>query len=212
MVSATEALNRLKTGNRDFITVRRHERDLSPERVEELYTYGQNPFAVVLTCSDSRTVPEHMFMMGLGDLFVVRVAGNVVGPAELASIVYACEHLRTKLVLVLGHTGCGAIEAAMQALDGAQLQGCGRNDGENGAAGGNEGEHALDALVRPIGTAIGAERDPYGACELNVRAGMRALGESPSLKRLLNPEDGEEPLMIAGAIYHTHSGTVDFLK
>ena len=115
MIAAAEALARLARGNRDFVTVRAHERDISPERIEELYAYGQNPFAVVVTCSDSRTVPEHMFMMGLGDLFVIRVAGNVVGPVELGSVVYACEHLGVKLVLVLGHTGCGAVEAAMPA-------------------------------------------------------------------------------------------------
>ena len=101
MISAAEALGRLERGNHDFVTVRAHERDLSPERVAELYAYGQSPFAVVVACSDSRTVPEHMFMMGLGDLFVIRVAGNVVGDVELASVVYACEHLGVKLVLVL---------------------------------------------------------------------------------------------------------------
>ena len=74
MLSADEALERLKRGNHDFVTVRAHERDLSSERIEELYAYGQNPFAVVVSCADSRTVPEHMFMMGLGDLFVVRTA------------------------------------------------------------------------------------------------------------------------------------------
>lgn len=191
MISADEALARLKRGNADFITIRAHERDLSPQRVEELYAYGQSPFAVVVACSDSRTVPEHMFMMGLGDLFVVRVAGNVVGPAELASVVYACEHLDVKLALVLGHTGCGAIEASVQAADAGQT-----------------GEGVMGPLTEPICAAIGSERDPYHASELNVRAGMAALAACPELARLSDAAG----LRIAGAIYHTHSGRVDFLE
>lgn len=190
MISADEALERLRRGNADFITIRAHRRDLSPQRVEDLYAYGQSPFAVVVACSDSRTVPEHMFMMGLGDLFVVRVAGNVVGPAELASVVYACEHLGVKLALVLGHTGCGAIEASVHAADAGQA-----------------GEGVMGALTRPICAAIGAERDLYRASELNVRAGMAALAACPELARLT----GEAGLRISGAVYHTHSGKVDFL-
>lgn len=228
MISAEQALERLRRGNHDFVTVRQHERDLSPERVASLYEYGQNPFAVVVACSDSRTVPEHMFMMGLGDLFVVRVAGNVVGPVELASVVYACEHLGVKLALVLGHTGCGAIEAAMQKAD-AQGEGDGAAhatsnadcaDGARAAAShadcadgmrashGEDGvSNPLDALTDPIGVAIGDERDPYRASELNVRAGMAALAACPQLRHLQK----EGGLRIAGAIYHTHSGEVDFL-
>lgn len=200
MISGTKALERLKAGNHDFITVRRHERDLSPQRVEELYAYGQNPFAVVLTCSDSRTVPEHMFMMGLGDLFVVRVAGNVVGPAELASVVYACEHLGVKLVLVVGHTHCGAIETTIRALD------------DVSAGNPYDGENDLAALATPIGAAIGSERDPYRACELNVRSGIATISASPAIRRL--QEDAvcdDDRLLIKGSVYHTHSGVVDFL-
>lgn len=198
MIAAAEALARLARGNRDFVTVRAHERDISPERIEELYAYGQNPFAVVVTCSDSRTVPEHMFMMGLGDLFVIRVAGNVVGPVELGSVVYACEHLGVKLVLVLGHTGCGAVEAAMHALDA---------EGADAVASSDAAEDPLAALTAPIGRAIGSERDPYRASELNVRAGMAALRAEPALAHLAETNG----LEVHGAIYHTHSGEVDFL-
>lgn len=191
MLSADEALERLKRGNHDFVTVRAHERDLSSERIEELYAYGQNPFAVVVSCADSRTVPEHMFMMGLGDLFVVRTAGNVVGPVELASVVYACEHLGVKLVLVVGHTGCGAIQATIEAFEHTDAHADG----------------VMEPLTSPIARAIGNERDPYRASELNVRAGMAALASCPQLESL-RQEDG---LRIAGAVYHTHSGVVDFL-
>ena len=192
MLSAEEALERLKRGNHDFVTVRAHERDLSSERIEELYAYGQNPFAVVVSCADSRTVPEHMFMMGLGDLFVVRTAGNVVGPVELASVVYACEHLGVKLVLVVGHTGCGAIQATIEA--------CGCGDDRQ--------TDVMAPLTAPIARAIGDERDPYRASERNVRAGMAAFASCPQLADLCD----REGLRIAGAVYHTHSGVVDFLE
>lgn len=190
MLSAEEALERLKRGNRDFVTLRSHERDLSPERIDELYAYGQNPFAVVVSCADSRTVPEHMFMMGLGDLFVVRTAGNVVGPIELASVVYACEHLGVRLVLVVGHTGCGAIQATIEATE------------QNRASG------VMVPLIAPIAVAIGEERDPYHASARNVRAGMAVFAGCPELASLCETNG----LRIAGAIYHTHSGIVDFLE
>ena len=88
-VPAEEALRRLVEGNRIYVEALDHERDLSQERIADLFENGQRPFACVITCADSRVVPEHVFMTGLGELFVIRVAGNVVGPIELASAVYA---------------------------------------------------------------------------------------------------------------------------
>ena len=84
-VPAEEALRRLVEGNRIYVEALDHERDLSQERIADLFENGQRPFACVITCADSRVVPEHIFMTGLGELFVIRVAGNVVGPIELAS-------------------------------------------------------------------------------------------------------------------------------
>ncbi|MDH4100424.1 MAG: carbonic anhydrase, partial [Nitrospirota bacterium] len=86
--------------------------DLSDARRHELAA-GQHPFAIIVSCSDSRVPPEHVFDQGLGDLFVIRVAGNVVEPVELGSIEYAAEHLHTKLIVVLGHEKCGAVKAAI---------------------------------------------------------------------------------------------------
>lgn len=185
MISADEAIERLKRGNHDFLTLRQHELDTSLERIEELFEYGQSPFAIVVTCSDSRVVPEHMFMASLGDLFTIRVAGNVVDEAGLASAVYACSHLHVKLLLVMGHTHCGAVKAAI----------------EGGAQG------ALCAITDKISRAIGNERDPYAASVRNVRASMAALEETPELSALA-AQDGLE---VRGAIYHTHSGRVEFL-
>ena len=113
-VSPADALARLEEGNRIYVEALDHERDLSPERIMNLFEHGQKPFATIITCADSRIVPEHIFMTGLGEAFVIRIAGNVIGPIEAASAVYACEHLHTRLLLVLGHTHCGAIKAALE--------------------------------------------------------------------------------------------------
>lgn len=183
-VPAPEALRRLREGNRIYVEALDHERDLSPERIQELFERGQRPFATVITCADSRVVPEHIFMAGLGELFVVRVAGNVVGPIEAASAIYACEHLHTRLLLVLGHTHCGAIKAALA--------------GEAGA---------VAPLTERIAAAIGDERDPYQASVRNTQAAIEALRASSELDAL----ERQGSLAICGAIYHTHCGVVDFL-
>lgn len=185
MISADEALLRLKRGNEDFLTLRQHKLDTSLERMTELFEYGQSPYAIVITCSDSRVIPEHMFMSSLGDLFVIRVAGNVIGDVELASAIYACSHLHVKLLLVMGHTNCGAVEAAM----GGEAHGC------------------VTAITDKVASAIGDERDPYRASVLNVENSIALLRGSDELMALAC-SDGLE---IHGAIYHTHSGKVDFL-
>ena len=183
-VGPAEALQRLKEGNRIYVEALDHERDLSPERIRDQFERGQKPFATVITCADSRVVPEHIFMAGLGELFVVRVAGNVVGPLEAASAVYACAHLHTRLLLVLGHTHCGAIKAALE--------------GEAGP---------VAPLTERIATAIGNERDPYQASVRTAQAAMADLRSVDELAALERQGD----LAIAGAIYHTHCGVVDFL-
>lgn len=183
-VPADAALRRLVEGNRIYVEALDHERDLSRERIADLFENGQRPFACVITCADSRVVPEHIFMTGLGELFVIRVAGNVVGPIELASAVYACEHLHTRLLLVLGHTHCGAIKAAL--------------DGEEGP---------VAAIAERIAAALGDVRDPYEASVANARAAAAELAASPELARLA----AEHDLDIRVAIYHTHCGVVDFL-
>ena len=184
-IAARAALSRLKQGNVDYLTARRDDRNISSGRIRELFEGGQHPYAVVITCADSRVVPEHLFMAGLGELFVIRVAGNVVGDIELASAVYACEHLHSKLLLVLGHTHCGAIESAMA----------------------GEAHGPVAAVTSRIAECIGDERDPYVASVLNVRAAIEALASNDELHHLVS-KDGLE---IHGAIYHTHSGVVDFL-
>jgi carbonic anhydrase len=107
-----QAWQRLKAGNNRFIDEKMEQPDLSTKRRQEL-AKGQKPFAVVLTCADSRLTPEFVFNQGLGDIFVLRVAGNIVDQYELGSIEYAVEHLHVPLVVLLGHEKCGAVEAAL---------------------------------------------------------------------------------------------------
>ena len=116
MITALEALERLREGNRRFVTgVRSLDTLMSQSRRDELVA-GQNPFAVILGCSDSRVPVEMIFDQGLGDLFVIRVAGNIVAPSQIGSVEFAAGQFGTRLVVVLGHTQCGAVEASLVEL------------------------------------------------------------------------------------------------
>ncbi|MDE7164235.1 MAG: carbonic anhydrase [Clostridiales bacterium] len=145
-MTAVDALERLKKGNKVYINSVKGEGDISPER--RLYTskHGQKPYAVIISCSDSRVIPESIFSAGIGYLFVIRVAGNVIDNSQLGSIEYAVEHLGCKLVVVLGHTGCGAICAATQ-----------QNSGY------------VKFLTDEIKRAIGDEADAVKASVLNIK-------------------------------------------
>lgn len=114
ITSSEEAKQLLFDGNKRFIAGKPLNKDLSFTRRSELLEKGQHPFAVIVSCSDSRVPPEILFDQALGDLFVIRVAGNVVTPVELGSVEYAVEHLNTPLVVVLGHENCGAVTAAAE--------------------------------------------------------------------------------------------------
>jgi carbonic anhydrase len=116
MISAREALERLREGNRRFAAdVRSLDTLASQTRRRELAA-GQEPFAIVLGCSDSRVPAELVFGQGLGDLFVIRVAGNIVAPSQIGSVEFAAERFGTQLVVVLGHSSCGAIQATLEEL------------------------------------------------------------------------------------------------
>ncbi|KPK35624.1 MAG: carbonic anhydrase [Betaproteobacteria bacterium SG8_40] len=116
MIPAAEALKRLQEGNRRFVASLRDERTLtSPVRRNELVA-EQQPFAIILGCSDSRVPAEIVFDQGVGDLFVIRVAGNVVAPSQVGSVEFAAERYQTQLVVVLGHSMCGAIQATLEEL------------------------------------------------------------------------------------------------
>ena len=151
-------LERLIEANRRYAEGGALTGDVSAKRREE-HAYGQKPSAVVVACSDSRVIPEAVFSAGLGELFVIRTAGNVIGESEFASLEYALHHLKVEKVIVMGHTGCGAVNAAL----------CGEFDG------------AVGVITRRIKDAIGDETDPGRACALNVKSGVdtirKAIGE-----------------------------------
>lgn len=177
-VSAAAALEKLKAGNKTYIDAKTASGDVSSEKREDTTLNGQKPFAVIVGCSDSRVVPEYVFSVGIGELFVVRVAGNVIDNNALGSIEYAVDHLGCKLVLVLGHTHCGAVGAAS-----------GHNHG------------FVKFITDEIKSAIGDETDSVKASILNVKHSVSKI------ESLLPKTDG---LLVAGALYHTDSGIVDF--
>src|SRR5260370_2359171 len=111
-LSAEQASDRLKKGNEKFVADKSVSQELGLDRRREL-AKGQHPFAIVLTCADSRVAPEFIFNQGLGDLFVLRVAGSIADPFVLRSMEYAVEHLHVPLIVLLGHEKCGAVEAAL---------------------------------------------------------------------------------------------------
>src|SRR6187549_4292217 len=115
MIPAIEALGRLREGNRRFVSERSNNDHASGGARRREIVDNQTPFAIVLGCSDSRVPAEIVFDQGLGDLFVIRVAGNIVAPSQVGSVEFAAEQFGTQLVVVLGHTHCGAILAALEA-------------------------------------------------------------------------------------------------
>lgn len=115
-ITGDEALQKLLEGNKRFVSGNLEKKDISDLKRKDLLK-GQKPFAIILGCSDSRVPPEIIFDQGLGDIFVVRVAGNVVDPVVLRSIEYAAEHLKAPLLFILGHTNCGAVTATLELVE-----------------------------------------------------------------------------------------------
>jgi carbonic anhydrase len=185
--TAEQALSSLKTGNERNQTARAEGAGRDTSRRRELLD-GQHPFAIVLSCADSRIVPEIIFDTGIGDLFVIRVAGNVANTSSIASIEYAVAHLGTKLVVVLGHESCGAVTAALE--------------------GGDPGEN-LSHLLAHIQPAVDAsdEKDVDATARHNAKlTADRLTGKSDIISRAVET-DG---LRIVSAFYQLESGSVDF--
>jgi carbonic anhydrase len=186
--SADRALARLMEGNRRYVRHKEQHPDESVGRRKELEG-SQHPFAVILSCSDSRVPPELIFDQGLGDLFVIRVAGNVAANDELGSIEYAAEHLHTKLIMVLGHEKCGAITAAVE-----------------GAAEAGHLKYLISAIQPSVEESRNLPGDKIHNCVLaNARRVARQLRESePVLKELIQ-KDG---VKVVAADYALDSGLV----
>ncbi|HEX3847867.1 MAG TPA: carbonic anhydrase [Steroidobacteraceae bacterium] len=200
MISAGEALALLQEGNRRFVTETNRDATVSRARRLEL-TRSQEPFATILGCSDSRVPVEIIFDQGLGDLFVIRVAGNIVAPSLIGSVEFAAEQFGTRLVVVLGHTGCGAIGATLQ-----QLQRPIENQSHN--------LHSIVDLIRPsveglLGTDLKHDRDALvrAAVRANIRASVRNLRHGSDIIEELTQTSG---LLVVGAEYSLETGVVDF--
>ena len=202
MVPAREGLERLREGNLRFVSnLRGSDTDLSHNRRAELAS-GQQPFAIVLGCSDSRVPAELVFDQGLGDLFVIRVAGNIVAPSQVGSVEFAAARFETRLVVVLGHTQCGAIIATLE-----ELQRPAENQSPN--------LRAIVDRVRPSVEGLFAsdiDRDSDAFVNLAVRANIIASVNhlrhgSPVLEQLI-AHDG---LLVVGAEYSLETGVVEFL-
>jgi carbonic anhydrase len=186
-----QVLKELKAGNRRYVASRlAHPHQDAARRFE--VAKGQHPGAVVLTCSDSRVPPEILFDEGLGDLFVIRVAGNIVTDEVLGSIEYAAEHLGSSLIVVLGHERCGAVEAAVQ--------------------GGHAHGH-IESLVRAIRPAVEPAKGNAGdtlerAVRFNVQ---RAVGQLRTAKPILSDLNQQGAVKIIGGIYDLDTGAVTLL-
>ncbi len=203
MITATEALQQLKEGNQRFVSGGRMVKDLTNRKRRSEVIKGQEPFAIVLGCSDARVPLEIVFDHGLGDLFVIRVAGNIVAPSQVGSIEFAAERYGTRLVVVLGHSNCGAIEATVEELE-----------NPNGIHSPNLASivDRIRPSVEPL-FANGRGRDHdellHAAMLANVRSSVDQLRHgSAILENLVQNHD----LQIVGAEYSIETGQVDFLK
>lgn len=194
-VTAVKAKQMLVQGNQRYVSGKLAVKDLSAKRRADLVANGQKPFAVVVTCSDSRVPAELIFDQALGDLFVVRVAGNVVDPIALGSVEYGVEHLKAPLVVVMGHEKCGAVKAT---VDG------GKTEGSIGA---------IVKKIKPSADKVkksGAKGDALyeKTCDENIQATLADVKNSPIIKEL--SKKGE--VTVVGAKYSLTSGKVKFVK
>jgi carbonic anhydrase len=192
-MSADEALKTLMDGNDIFVGTMARKSQTITERAA--LGAGQSPFASILTCADSRTTPEIIFNQGLGDIFVVRVAGNVATKTETASLEYGCGVLKTPLIIVMGHSSCGAVKAAIDAIKGQTFPG-------------DIGE--LATLIRPAAEAVKSMPGDWAtnATKENVRRVVSGLQQSPVLSDLSK----SGALNIVGAYYSLETGTVSLVK
>jgi carbonic anhydrase len=201
IITAQEALQRLEQGNRRFVEgVSKADRSLVTTRS----VHVQEPFAVILGCADARVPVEIVFDQGLGELFVIRVAGNIVAPSLVGSIEFAAEKFGTRLVVVLGHSYCGAVRATLDAVQ-AQQQATSPNLG-----------FIVDRIrpsVEPIVAGRPLDEDLHALWHAAVRANVRASVQhlrhrSAILKRLIR----KSGLQVVGAEYCLETGVVDFFE
>jgi len=199
-IPAGEALARLREGNRRFAAQAGGAQSTTPARRVELPTQSM-PFAIILGCSDARVPAEIVFDQGLGDLFVIRVAGNIVSPSQIGSVEFAASRFGTRLVVVLGHSQCGAVAATIE-----ELQRPAENQSPNLRAIVDRVRPAVEGLLSTELT-----RDPQALMRLAIRANISVSVShlrysSAVLEKLIH----QEALIVVGAQYSVETGVVEF--
>lgn len=184
-ITPAAALAKLKAGNEKYIEAKVNTEDISKARRADTLVNGQKPYAIIITCSDSRVIPENIFMTGIGELFVIRIAGNVIDEHQLGSIEYAASHLGAPLIVVMGHTHCGAVDAAIN----------------------HDPEGYIKFITDKIKAAIGEEQNHYKAACMNVKSCVAEIEASLEIQEV----EHQEGLRVIGAMYHLEDGVVDFL-
>jgi carbonic anhydrase len=203
MISAQEALRRLREGNARFVSSERNHDALTSEHRRRKVAVAQEPFAIILGCSDSRVPAETVFDQGLGDLFVIRVAGNIVAPSQIGSVEFATERFGTRLVVVLGHSNCGAITATIEELQ--------RRHEEQ-----SRNLRSIVDRVRPSVAALLAINDHMPQAELigqAVRANIRmSVNQLRHGSEILEQHVQKDGLLVVGAEYSLETGIVEFFE
>lgn len=194
-MSGDESLSKLFEGNKRFVDGNLTPKKCGPDRREEL-TKGQHPFAIVLSCSDSRVPPEIVFDQALGDIFVIRVAGNVVDPIALGSIEYGAEHLHSPLLVILGHTQCGAVTAALEVK--------GKPEGNIGAI--------LNKIMPAVDTAKKAQKDKGETLNIAIKENIRNVHKDVMKSEIISHLVHEGKLKIVGGVYNLETGKVDLVE
>ena len=196
-MTADQALARLIEGNERFMRGEARFPTVQKEVLADL-AKGQHPYATILGCSDSRVPPELVFDAGFGDLFIVRVAGNVISPEVMGTLQYAAVHLQTPLFVVMGHEGCGAVAAALLARE----HGASHPDRIASLL-----EHIYPALEH-VDRSLAPKARLDAAIEANVRWSMQQVRETPEARR--RAEEGV--MKLVGAVYDLDTGHVRFLN
>jgi carbonic anhydrase len=202
LIPAAEALERLREGNARFASGDRYLETFMGHTERDKHVDGQNPFAVILGCSDSRVPVEMVFDQGLGDLFVIRVAGNIVAPSQIGSIEFAAEQFGTQLVVVMGHSQCGAVQATIEQL----LRPTDKQ---------SRNLRTIVDRIRPAVEGLLADQPSHDseslaqhAIQANVRASVENLRHGSEIIEGLIQNEG---LLVVGAEYSLESGIVEFL-
>ena len=202
MISADEAIKRLQEGNQRFVSGVCCVDTLARQRQREAFVEGQAPFAIVLGCSDSRVPAEIVFDQGLGDLFVIRVAGNIVAPSQIGSVEFAAEMFHTPLVVVLGHSHCGAVKATLDELE---------HPSDRHSSNVLSIVNRIRPTIEPL-FQTGLRENPEQLLGASIRANIRAATNhlrhgSQRLEDLIQ----QGRLRIVGAEYSLETGKVEFI-